>query len=357
MNKNHLITMGLLVVLLQGITACAQPAKEEGRQLIVDFMKRDQIPGLSVSISKKGEMLWSEGFGYADLEQLVKVSPDNTKFRIGSVSKPLTAMALALLVEKEAVDLDVSIQMYIPDYPIKPNTFTTRQLAGHIAGIRHYKNNEFLSAKHYTTVSEGLTIFKDDPLINVPGTKYSYSSYGWNLISVVIENASGIPFLENMKYVFDQMGMSQTYADQVSEIITGRSSFYAINSETGKIANAPFVDNSYKWAGGGFISTSEDLVRFGNVLLTNSLVNADTKAEFIQSQLTLDGNKTNYGMGFRTATDAYGNFWYGHSGGSVGGITMFIVYPEEEMVVALVTNSSDVRYGSIPFELAKLFMD
>lgn len=357
MNRNHLIMLGLIIVLLQGITAFAQSANEEGRKLIVDFMKRDQIPGLSVSISKNGEMLWSEGFGYADLEQRVKVFPDHTKFRIGSVSKPLTAMALALLVEKEAVDLDVSIQTYIPDYPMKSDTFTTRQLAGHIAGIRHYKNDEFLSTKHYTSVAEGLTIFKDDPLINTPGTKYSYSSYGWNLISVVIENASGITFLENMKYVFEQMGMAQTYADEVSEIISGRSSFYSINPETGKIVNAPFVDNSYKWAGGGFISTSEDLVRFGNVLLTNGLIKAKTKSEFIQSQLTSDGNKTNYGMGFRTAIDAQGNFWYGHSGGSVGGITMFIVYPNEEMVVALATNSSDVRYGSIPFDLAKLFMD
>lgn len=93
------------------------------------------------------------------------------------------------------------------------------------------------------------------------------------------------------------------------------------------------------------------------MLLTNGLIKAKTKSEFIQSQLTSDGNKTNYGMGFRTAIDAQGNFWYGHSGGSVGGITMFIVYPNEEMVVALVTNSSDVRYGSIPFDLAKLFMD
>jgi len=348
------------LILLAGIPAYSQsaPAQEEGRRLINELMERDQIPGLSVTISKDGEFVWSEGFGFTDLEQEVSVIPGKSKFRIGSVSKPLTAMALAILYENGSIDLDVAIQKYIPDYPhpLKSDTFTLRQLAGHLAGIRHYKNDEFLSGKHYTNVLDGLTIFQDDPLINKPGTEYSYSSYGWNLISAAIEISSEIPFLEYMdSNVFDAMGMEQTYADQVYEIIPGRVRFYAIRD--GEVINAPFVDNSYKWAGGGFISTSEDLARFGNVLLTNGLINEQTKSEFLKSQITDDGKKTNYGMGFRTATDKNGNFWYGHSGGSVGGITMFVVYPDQRMVVTIVTNSSNVRYGSIPFDLASLFMD
>lgn len=349
----------IFIILVLGICmpACAQIDRiEASRVLIRELMQRDKIPGLSVSVSVRQQLVWSEGFGFADLEQNVRVDPAFTKFRIGSVSKPLTAMAMGLLIQQGKLDADEPIQAYVPSFPEKTYPITLRLLAGHLAGIRHYRGNEFLSAKHYPTAMEGLDIFKDDPLINVPGTTYSYSSYGWNLISVAIEQAANTPFLEFMKTrVFLPMGMNNTEADQVYDIIPGRTRFYAPGPD-GQIANAPFVDNSYKWAGGGFISTSEDLVRFGNALLSNTLLQKETQDALIHSQQTTGGEMTNYGMGFRTSAHD-GKPWYGHSGGSVGGITMFIVYPEQELVIALVTNSSNVNYGPIPHEIAALFME
>lgn len=334
----------------------ANESIDKGRQVIQDLISKNNIPGLSVSISKDGELIWSEGFGYADLEQKVPVYTNKTKFRIGSVSKPLTAVALALLYEQHKINLDVAIQNYVPTFPVKKDSITLRLLAGHLAGIRHYKKGEFLSNKYYETVEEGLDIFKNDPLINKPGSEFAYSSYGWNLISAAIENAAKEPFLDYMKtHVFDVMQMKKTFADKKSEIIPFRTRFYYVNPEDRKTYNAPSVDNSYKWAGGGFISTSEDLIKFGDALLQNSILKKKTLLEFVNSQQTQNGKKTNYGMGFTSNTDENGKYWFGHSGGSVGGVTQFVIYPEEKLVIAIVTNCSNVKYGSTINELALIF--
>ena len=131
----------------------------------------------------------------------IPVSPDKSLFRVGSVSKTFTAAALGKLVEAGKLALDRPIQAYVPEFPEKEYPITLRLLAGHLACIRHYRGSEFLSNEYYATVGEGLEIFKDDPLLFKPGTKYAYSSYGWNLISAAIENTSKEPFLDVMEKV------------------------------------------------------------------------------------------------------------------------------------------------------------
>jgi CubicO group peptidase (beta-lactamase class C family) len=148
-----------------------------------------KAPGLSIAVGRDGKILWSEGFGFADLAAHKPVTPQ-TQFRIGSVSKPLTAAGLMLLMEEGKIDLDADIHKYVPDYPDKGAPITTRQLAGHLAGIRHYRGKEFYSGQHYDSIQAGLKIFEDDPLLFKPGEAFSYSSYGFNLISVVMESAS-----------------------------------------------------------------------------------------------------------------------------------------------------------------------
>ena len=130
--------------------------------------------------------------------------------------------------------------------------------------------------RHYDNVLEALKIFENDSLVAPPGTKFSYSSYGFNLLSAVIESASGEPFLAYMQeHVFTPVGLVHTTADQNTLIVEERSRFYEL-AKTGATENAPYVDNSYKWAGGGFLSTAEDLVRFGSAMLQPGLLNADS---------------------------------------------------------------------------------
>jgi len=310
----------------------------KARALLHDRM--DEFPGLSVAVALDGRIAWAEGFGWADLEQKVPVRP-SSRFRVGSVAKPFTAALLALVYDDGAIDLDAPVQRYVPSFPEKEYPVTTRQLAGHLAGIRHYEGDEFLSSRHYETVLEGLEIFQDDPLLFEPGTRYSYSSYGFNLISAVIEGATGGSFLALMQErIFDPLGMRHTSADHNAFIVSERVRPYVLDEE-GRFANAPYVDNSYKWAGGGFLSTAEDLVRFGLAHQEAGFLQADTLAMLQTGQKTNDGEETDYGIGWRTGTDEQSRRRVGHGGGSIGGRTAFWVYPDQGLVIAMVTNLSD----------------
>ncbi|MDE2781410.1 MAG: serine hydrolase [Gemmatimonadota bacterium] len=314
-------------------------AIESARGVLGAVMEEEAIPGLSVAVGRGTEILWSEGFGYSDLTHQVKVTP-LTKFRVGSVSKPITAAALALLVEAGALDLDAPVQTYVPSFPEKIWPVTTRQLAGHLGGIRHYLGMENFSSVNYPDVRSGLEIFKDDPLINEPGTEFSYSSYGWNLISSVIEGAAGEPFLEYMhREVFDALGMENTIADYNQPVIPHRTRFYA-RGMGGQVVNAPYVDNSYKWAGGGFLSTPEDLLIFANAHAAPGYLEAGTLELLFTSQTLRDGSETGYGIGWRSATNDHGEMVVSHTGGSVGGRTVMTLNRENGLIVAIVANLS-----------------
>lgn len=337
----------------------AQPKATRGERaaaLIQAFLTENKISGMAVSVGIEGKIAWSDGFGYADLEQRVPVWPALTRFRVGSVAKPMTATAIAQLLEQGKLDLDVPIQNYVPSFPEKEGIITTRLLAGHLAGIRHYKNDEFLSAKHYETVLEGLEIFQNDPLLHPPGTKYKYSSYAWNLLSAIVEGASATNFLQYMNNaVFKPFEMNHTIADHVDSIIVNRSRYYEL--QEGNHVNSPYVDNSYKWAGGGFLSTSEDLVRFGFAHLDTNFLKKETIELLWTPQQTTAGESTNYGLGWRIKTDDQGRRHVGHGGGSVGGSTFFGMYPAEQVVLVIISNMSDVGYGELPDQIYDVFME
>ncbi|HET8633142.1 MAG TPA: serine hydrolase domain-containing protein, partial [Gemmatimonadales bacterium] len=261
----------------------------EIRDSLVSRMEKAGVPGASITVMRDGRVIWSEGFGWADVEQRVPVTA-LTRFRVGSVSKPLTSVAVGLLVDAHKLDLDAPVQRYVPSFPKKRWPITTRLVAGHLAGIRHYKGDEFLMKEHFANVTDGLKIFENDSLLFEPGTKFSYSSYGWNLVSAVVEKTSGIPFLSFMQdSVFAPLGMTHTVADYVDSIVPFRARWYTGSADSG-VVNAPYVDNGYKWAGGGFLSTTEDLVRFGEGLLEGKLLSDSTRALLWTPQLMKNGS-------------------------------------------------------------------
>jgi len=327
-----------------GEVANATVAIEEGatidsaRAILRAGMHRSGIPGASVTVLRNGRMIWSEGLGFADIENDLRVTP-LTKFRIGSVSKSITAVALEELVEEGKLDLDAPIQNYVPAFPVKGYPITARELAGHLAGIRHYRGDEFYSQRHYASVNQSLDIFKNDSLLFRPGDKYSYSTYGFVLLSAVIEGAAGEPFLSYVKRrVFMPIGMRNTTAEFPDSIISYRSRFYTRADSLSPIVNAPSVDNSNKWAGGGFISTTQDLARFGQAMLDAKILKRPTIQAMWSPQHTADGKPTTYGIGWAVTTDSTGRTSYSHSGGSVGGTALLVVYPREQMVFAFLFN-------------------
>lgn len=327
----------------------------QARGFILDTMAVLKAPGAAITVIRDGVMIWSEGFGLADVEQGVPATP-HTRFRVASVSKSLTSIALGQLVEQGRLDLDAPIQRYVPSFPEKRWPITLRQLAGHLAGIRHYREGEFENAKHYATVLDGLAIFADDSLLFQPGTRYSYSSYGWNLISAAIERAGGEPFLDYMQHhVFGPAGMVATVPEFADSIIPDRAHYYIHTSNGAPAQNAPYVDNSYKWAGGGFLSTSNDLARFGRVLLSGRLLKPETLRLLWTSQRLASGEETGYGMGWRTTHDSAGRPWVSHTGGGMGATSHLIIYPEQHLVVALLVNSDQTFIAALP-RIAALFL-
>ena len=323
--------------------------------LIEAFVGSKQLPGMSVSVSKNGELIYSKGFGYSDMETQTSVNPAETKFRIGSVSKTLTAAALGELMEDDKLDPDAEIQTYVADFPTKRWPISVRQVAGHTAGIRHYRGLEFMSDKLYKTVDEGLDIFEDDSLLFEPGTQYSYSSYGYNLISAVVEGASGeefLPFIQ--REVFAALDMRNTVPEWSNREIPNLTTYYVFNGDSNEVA--PFVDNSYKWAGGGFVGTTEDLIKFGEAYLDYNYQPEEVHQELMTAQTLRNGESTNYGMAWVTLPHN-GDTWYGHSGGSVGGTTMFVINKEHDMVIALTINRSSAGIDGIHFDIADVFLE
>jgi serine beta-lactamase-like protein LACTB, mitochondrial len=327
----------------------------KARELIDRQRARTLAPAVSVAVSRDGKLVWTEAIGCADVELQVPVAT-TTRLRIGSVSKPLTAAGLGLLVEEGKIDLDSPVQRYVPDFPKKAWPITTRQLAGHLAGVRHYEKGEFEIREHYATVRAGLSVFEKDALLFEPGTRFSYSSYGWNLISAVMEAASGEPFLAFMqKHVFDAAGMTHTSPDDPAPIVPERGRFYTRN-DAGAIVNADYVDNSYKWAGGGFLSTAEDLVHFADVLLEGRLLRPETLQLLWTSQKTSDGKDTDYGIGWGVSRDAKGRRKISHSGGAQGGTAYLVIYPDQRLAAAMIVNSDESFTGQTP-RIAEMFLE
>ncbi len=331
-------------------------AIDQSRAQILDTMEKLKVPGVQIAVVKDGELVWSEGFGLADIENQVPVTP-LTRFRIASVSKPVTSIALGLLLQEGKVDLDQPIQRYVPYFPVKRWPITVRQVAGHIAGIRHYRGDEFGSMKAYPTVREGLSIFADDSLLFEPGTQFEYSSYGWNLVSAVIEGAGGEPFLEFMKRrVFGPMGMTRTIPEYPDSIVPWRARAYVHADSASPAQNAPYVDNSYKWAGGGFLSTAEDLARLGrNLLDARGGLKRETIDLLWAPQKLKNGQSTDYGIGWGNVVDSLGRRWVGHTGGAMGGTSYLLIYPEQKLVMAIIMNS-DVTFIRLLFPIAERFL-
>jgi serine beta-lactamase-like protein LACTB len=305
----------------------------------------DKAPGFSIAIGRDGKILWSEGFGFADLANRKPVTPQ-TQFRIGSVSKPLTAVGLMLLIQQGKIDLDADIHKYVTDFPDKNAVITIRELGGHLAGIRHYRGNEFLSNSHYDSLRAGLKIFQDDPLLFKQGEKDSYSSYGFNLIGAAMEPAARDTFTNYNspticgKRFSCRCRMSHTIADEAGHEPPECTRFYVLNNKTNFVLG-PAVDNSYKWPSGGFLSTPADLARLGMALLEPSFLKPASLDTMLTSQKTAAGKSIGYGIGWGIRRDAHGERLWCHFGGAVGGSAGLLLYPDSHLVIAMASNYED----------------
>ena len=348
-------------------------ATEQARQLVRASLAEQNLPGFSVAVGIGGEIVWAEGFGWADLQNRTPVKPD-TRFRIGTASTALTSAAVGLLLEQGRLKLDDEIQTYVPEFPKKQWPVTLRQLMGHTAGVRNDGGDEGpLMETHCKRPVDALQYFADKPLLFEPGTKYRYSSYGWILVSAAVEAAAGEPFLSFMeKQVFEPLGMTETKADSVAAPAAGRaSSYFPRFAADPKYGLDPMREIDYSCYAGAsaFVSTASDLVRFAMAVNGHPRQGSGGQAgTFLQpatvqllqtSQRLPSGEETGYGLGWDLETVEFGGAQtttVGHDGDSLGGmVASFVTFPNSGIVVAVLSNSSYADTAGVAAKVAQAF--
>jgi serine beta-lactamase-like protein LACTB, mitochondrial len=340
-------------------------AVEQGRQIARASLTEHSLPGLSVAVGAGGEIVWAEGFGWADLENRVPVGPD-TRFRIGTASIALTSAAAGLLLEKGRLKLDDRIQTYVPAFPGKQWPVTLRQLMGHLAGVRTDGGDEGpLFSQRCERPVEGLRFFAKNSLLFEPGTQYRYSSYGWILVSAAVEAAADEQFLTFMrKQIFEPLGMYDTEADSTTEPIPDRATFYfprfAANPRYG-LHLMRQIDYSCYAGSSVFLSTPSDLLRFAMAINSGKLLQPATVQLLQTPQRLSSGQETGYGLGWDLETVALTGKQtelVGHDGESLGGmVASFMTFPEYGIVVSVTSNISYADTFSIAVKIAQAFAD
>jgi CubicO group peptidase (beta-lactamase class C family) len=338
-------------------------AVEQGRQIARAALSEQNLPGLSVAVGIGGDVVWAEGFGWADLERRLPVAPD-VRFRIGTASKTLTSAAVGVLLEDGRLKLDDTIQTYVPAFPEKESPVTVRQLMGHVAGIGTDGGDEGpLFSQHCQRPVDALPFFAERPLLFEPGTLYRYSSYGWILVSAAIEAAAKEPFLTFMrKEVFEPLGMRDTEADPAPEAISNRATSYfprfAADPRYGLHLMRP-LDYSCYAGSSVFVSTPSDLVRFGMAINRGKLLRPSTVQLLHTPQRLISGEETGYGLGWDLEIVTLAGTqtrWLGHDGELLGGTAASLVtFPDNGIVVSVVSNISYADTSGVALNIAGAF--
>lgn len=317
-----------------------QKAIDKARFLIRQHKNQTKIPGIQVALMVDDSLIWSEGFGYSNLNGEVPIDL-TTKFRIASVSKSVTSVALGKMIEQKEIDIDKDINTYLPEFPKKSFSITSRQLAASTSGIRHYTNNDpDYNTTNYPNIISSLERFKDDHLLFEPGKAYHYSSYGWVLLSAVMEKASNKPFEQIMEESWNKLGMTHTSFDFPDKEIPNKSIQYIAGKKDERI-EAPFDNRSYMYAGGGYLSTAEDLVLMGSQLLNEKYISKETVDLLFSTYHLKDNTKTNYGLGWECGINRMNTSIVYHSGSMSSARSHLVIFPEEKIVFAYLSNTGD----------------
>jgi serine beta-lactamase-like protein LACTB, mitochondrial len=359
--------LGLLILLLGSISAASAQQKSlsaekraEIEKAVSSFMSANSVPGIGAAVVLEGEPIWSAGFGMADLENFAPAT-SSTLFRLGSISKPITATAILQLWERGKLDLDAPVQKYCPAFPQKEWPITSRELLGHLGGIRHYNPDgkgdiPEDSARHFASMEESLQIFAADPLVARPGTKFSYSTYGYTLLGCVLEGAAPPKYVDYVREnIFKPAEMAQTQADDFFAVIPHRTRWYH-KDKSGIVRNAGVLDSSYKIPGGGLISSADDLARFEAAILADTLVKRSTRDLMWTSLKTADGKITGYALGWGIS-DRMGVHLVAHTGGQQGTSTAFALVPERRAGVVVLVNMDNVDANRLAEEILKIALD
>jgi serine beta-lactamase-like protein LACTB len=340
------------------------------RNAIADIQRRQRNIGLSALVMLGGETVVAENLGFADLEHRVPVTSE-TRFGVASITKAFTGLALLKVHEAGRVDLDAPIQRYVPAFPVKPGgAITPRLLAAHLAGIRHWaqERNADLYARHFDDVNDILPLFKDDTLVAPPGTKYSYSSYGYNLLGAAIQSASGVKYQNYVnREIISRLGLRSTGFDDVRRVLPNRARRYsyfhpwtfAIDSVS--VYRVPEWDYSHNMAGGNMYSTAADLARLGRAIERPGLL-SQKSLDLLNRRPRVGSVQASMSFGFFVSDSTAPHRLLSIGGSNAGLQSGLQVYPDDDLVIVVLANtwgigsSSGEMNGVFPSRLAAICM-
>ncbi|MCL5028813.1 MAG: beta-lactamase family protein [Bacteroidetes bacterium] len=347
------ISFILFIIFFQLYETDAQSLSQKLDQYISEYQVNKNIASISAGVLRNGKVIWLGAHGYSDLSHQVHAAP-NTIYRIASISKVITAVAIMQLVEKGKINLDADALNYIPYFPRKKWKFTTRQILQHTAGLRDYKPGEFNSTVYYPSTKEAVEVLGNDPLVYKPGTKFLYTTLGYNLLAAIIEDVSGMKFNDYLKkYIFLPAEMNSTFLEFHQNIILNKARGYDKDNYR-RIENAPLADLSIKFAGGGIVSTSEDILNFAHALLSNKLIKHSTLDSMLVPTKLPNGKTLESGLGVEIKTDKNGNLFFGHYGFGTGFSSLLAIYPKDSIAVVHLINTVDRNIGSPALNLAAI---
>lgn len=334
----------LLIIYLVFASLLSYGQENETKQF-ADFLleknyNANKFAGIAAGVSRNDSLLWKGGEGHCNIEKNILFTPE-TKTRIASLIKPMTAVAIMQLYEQGKIDLDVPIQRYVPEFPKKEKgDFTTRQLMEHTAGIPSYKPKEVNNEIQYDDIEAAVAIFQDRDLVSYPGEEYHYTSYGYVLLGRIIEKISGINYEDYMqKNIWDPAGMTDTGIEEYSVNYTNKSLLYTTTA-SGYFIETQKTNLSDRVPGGGVYSTVDDLLKFGEAILSNKLISAPTLEEMLIPITQMEGKK-NYGLGWSIYNEKQGfDYAFGHSGSQRGAASILVIIPDQQACIIALSNTS-----------------
>ena len=316
----------------------------KGRQatkLLAQALDDDNGAGLAAAVVINGDLIWSGGVGKADRRHRIAMRA-NSRLRIGSVSKPITAALTAALAEQRVIDLDAPIQSYVTDFPDSSQPITIKMLATHLSGIRHYDFANFDEANNreqFETLTDALALLGDNPFIADPLAQEYYSSFGYNLIGAAIENATDMEFGDVLiEYLGQPMGLDSLIVDDPSVRTRCRSRFYTVYFGA-LTQNTIWRNHSDAYPSAGILISAADLAMFTNKTFASDFFSEQSKALFTTPGVTTGGEETSYSFGWHVDRNTHGDVEsFSHGGITNGAYAEVKYFPETRMSVAVISN-------------------
>lgn len=340
-------------------------AAEQAGKLVRTSISENNLAGLSIAVGIDGEIVWTEAFGFSDIENRSPVTPRH-RFRTGTASILFTSAAIGLLLDEGRVQLDDEIQRYVPDFPRKQWPVTIREVMGDVAGFKSEDPDDgVLTSSHCARPVDAVKLFAKEPLQFQPGTQYRDSTFGWVLLSAVVEAAADTPFLTFLnERIFRPLRLSDTFKEFMAEpppnAATSYNPRFAAKPTFG-LTPLPQFDYSCHAGSNGFLSTPADLVRFGMAINGGKLLRTQTVQLLQTPQRLTSGELTSYGLGWELKTLTLagdevqaaghnGHFW-------VEEVASLLTVPERGLAVAVMSNVSFAGTPSVAERIAEAFAD